>query len=219
MEEQNRQELEKRAPIFEVQAPAAGGYGPDMDDSPRGGLLDYWRMIQRRKGTVLLAAFLGALAAVLYTLPQTPIYQARTTLEVQDINSSSAIPGSKGFLGSEPDPLGQGERRLCGDGPDHFLQSAQPEAGAFGVMSGDVAAARRERSDPSPGPFPSKNRHAGASKVRSSRSTRQWFSPESKCPQESQISDAIERREAWPPREGSTGGVDSGFPASIPRSS
>jgi len=51
-----------------------------------GGLLEYWRILRRHKGTVILAAFLGVLAAVLFTLPQTPVYQGRTTLEIQDLN-------------------------------------------------------------------------------------------------------------------------------------
>ncbi len=53
-----------------------------------GGLLDYWRILRRRKGMLILIAFLGALAGFLITVPQTPIYQARTTLEVQGLNEN-----------------------------------------------------------------------------------------------------------------------------------
>jgi capsular exopolysaccharide synthesis family protein len=60
------------------------------DDRPpepaSSGLLEYWRIFQRRKGTVVLVAFLGTLAGFLFTLPQTPIYQARTTIEIQGVN-------------------------------------------------------------------------------------------------------------------------------------
>lgn len=45
-------------------------------------------MLRRRKGTLLLIACLGLLAAVLLTLPQTPVYQARTTLEIQNLNEN-----------------------------------------------------------------------------------------------------------------------------------
>ncbi len=65
----------------------AAYYGPpDPEDEGRGGLLEYWQILRRRKGTVLLIAFLGTLLGVLVTLPQTPVYQARTSLEIQDLN-------------------------------------------------------------------------------------------------------------------------------------
>jgi len=51
-----------------------------------GGLLEYWRILRRHKGAVILSCFLGLLVAVLITLPQTPVYQGRTTLEIQDLN-------------------------------------------------------------------------------------------------------------------------------------
>jgi len=59
---------------------------PAGNDLPSGGLLEYWRILQRRKGTVILTAFLGLLGGFLYTVPQTPIYQARTLIEIQGLN-------------------------------------------------------------------------------------------------------------------------------------
>jgi capsular exopolysaccharide synthesis family protein len=59
-----------------------------MDDQGPGLLLEYWGMLRRRKGTLLLIAFLGLLGAVLLTLPQTPVYQARTTIEIQNLNQN-----------------------------------------------------------------------------------------------------------------------------------
>lgn len=56
--------------------------------SPSSLLLEYWHIFRRRKGTILIAAFLGVLAGILFTLPQTPIYQARTSLEIQGINEN-----------------------------------------------------------------------------------------------------------------------------------
>ena len=44
-------------------------------------------MIRRRKGTLILIASLGTLAGVLISVPQTPIYQARASIEVQDLNA------------------------------------------------------------------------------------------------------------------------------------
>jgi capsular exopolysaccharide synthesis family protein len=51
-------------------------------------LLEYWYMLRRRKGTLVLIACLGLLAGVLLTLPQTPVYQARTVLEIQNLNQN-----------------------------------------------------------------------------------------------------------------------------------
>jgi capsular exopolysaccharide synthesis family protein len=45
-------------------------------------------MLRRRKGTLVLIAFLGALAGFLLTLPQTPVYQARLSLEIQSLNEN-----------------------------------------------------------------------------------------------------------------------------------
>ena len=65
---------------------------PPRDSSDSGGdeipgLLEYARILGRRKA--VLAAFIvaGGLAATLYTLPQVPIYQAQTTIEIQSINT------------------------------------------------------------------------------------------------------------------------------------
>ena len=73
------QALERRsAPVN-----AGANAGPEA-----GGLLEYWRVIRRRKGTLILIALLGAIAGLLVSLPQTPVYQARTSLEIQDINDN-----------------------------------------------------------------------------------------------------------------------------------
>lgn len=48
----------------------------------------YLRIVLRYKGTVLLVSFLGALAAFLVTIPQTPVYQAKTTFEVHSVNEN-----------------------------------------------------------------------------------------------------------------------------------
>lgn len=53
-----------------------------------GGLIEYWHILRRRKGTVLLFAVLGIIAAILFSLPQTPVYQAQATLEMLNINEN-----------------------------------------------------------------------------------------------------------------------------------
>jgi capsular exopolysaccharide synthesis family protein len=55
---------------------------------PPGSLLEYWRILRRRKGALLLLTFTGGLSTCLFTLPQTPLYQARTSIEVQSLNEN-----------------------------------------------------------------------------------------------------------------------------------
>jgi polysaccharide biosynthesis transport protein len=60
-----------------------------VDDMGSGsGLAEYWRVVARHRGTVLLLLILGALAGFLYTVPQTPIYRAHATIEVQGLNEN-----------------------------------------------------------------------------------------------------------------------------------
>jgi polysaccharide biosynthesis transport protein len=62
-------------------------YPSEYFNGPEGtGLIEYWRIIRRRKGVVLMIALAGLLVGVLITLPQDPVYQARTSLEIQDLN-------------------------------------------------------------------------------------------------------------------------------------
>jgi polysaccharide biosynthesis transport protein len=67
-------------------------YGPPAnsleyaDEVQRGSLIDYWRILYGRKGTLIALAAAGVLAGVLVTLPQSPTYQARTSIEIQDLN-------------------------------------------------------------------------------------------------------------------------------------
>lgn len=60
----------------------------DGQDPGDGGLIEYWNILRRRKGLVLLVTFACALAGFVFTLPQTPVYQAHTTLEVQGLNEN-----------------------------------------------------------------------------------------------------------------------------------
>src|SRR5579884_1429360 len=58
------------------------------EDLETGGLIEYWRIIRRRKGTLILISFLGALTGFLITIPQTPIYQAKTSVEIVGLNDN-----------------------------------------------------------------------------------------------------------------------------------
>lgn len=69
-----------------VAATATAVYSSNDDESEGIGLIEYWRIIRRRKGTVIVLAFAGLVLGLLITLPQTPVYRAKAVLEVQDIN-------------------------------------------------------------------------------------------------------------------------------------
>ncbi len=81
-----------------VSAPLQGGfyYAPRMGYEPAPAtesdslnfLIQGWRTILRNKGTLLLFALGGALLASVITLQLTPIYQARTTIEIQGMNDN-----------------------------------------------------------------------------------------------------------------------------------
>ena len=66
----------------------AGPQPQNDGDGEQGGgdLLQYWRILNRHKGIVVLAALIGVVFAVLVTIPQAPVYQAHATVEVQDTN-------------------------------------------------------------------------------------------------------------------------------------
>ena len=59
-----------------------------LEQADSGGLLDYGRTLWRNKATILIVALLGALAGFLFSLPQTPIFQGRTTLEIETFNEN-----------------------------------------------------------------------------------------------------------------------------------
>src|SRR5216684_3972034 len=86
----NNQQLAPRNPRGHQQPYVdAPYYAPDpADDQETGGLIEYWRILSRRKGTLILIAFAGALAGFLFTLPQTPVYQARTSIEIVELNDN-----------------------------------------------------------------------------------------------------------------------------------
>src|ERR1700737_1364667 len=62
---------------------------PEVSGEPGPGLLpEYLQILRRRKGTLILIVFLGLLTSLLLTLPQTPIYQARASIEIQNLNQN-----------------------------------------------------------------------------------------------------------------------------------
>jgi capsular exopolysaccharide synthesis family protein len=67
----------------------ASAYTHDANDEPEtGGFLAFWRILRRHQGTWIICAFVFALIGFLITLPQTPIYQARTSVEILGLNEN-----------------------------------------------------------------------------------------------------------------------------------
>ena len=54
-------------------------------DSERG-LLDYWRMIMRHKTAIVVASVVTALIGFAVSIPMQPVYRARTSLEILNLN-------------------------------------------------------------------------------------------------------------------------------------
>src|ERR1700736_5708385 len=62
---------------------------PEVFEEPGPGLLpEYLQILRRRKGTLILIVFLGSLTSLLFSLPQTPLYQARWSIEIQNLNEN-----------------------------------------------------------------------------------------------------------------------------------
>jgi polysaccharide biosynthesis transport protein len=59
--------------------------GADISDSS-GGMLDYWRMLNRHRIAIVVMSFFGMLAGFAAGIPVKPVYRARTSLEVLNLN-------------------------------------------------------------------------------------------------------------------------------------
>lgn len=69
--------------------PYLEGSSTDATERTGGGTVaDYWQILRRRKAMLLLVILLGGLTALLLTLPQTPMYQAKASLEVLPVNEN-----------------------------------------------------------------------------------------------------------------------------------
>lgn len=58
----------------------------DTSTQDADGLLAYWRLLMHRKGWIFGFVVLGGVAGVLVSLVQTPVYEARISMEVQNFN-------------------------------------------------------------------------------------------------------------------------------------
>ncbi len=164
-----------------VEAPAR--YAREfVEDAAPGGLLEYWNILRRRKGAVLLFAFTGVLLAVLFTLPQTPVYQARASLEIQAMNQD--------FMNTKQlNPVSDATDYFSSDIQTHIkllqsdtlvervvakLKKTQP--GALSQPAGRIASWRRAFRLPEPAPADARKQAlafvAGSLKLRAAGQTR-----------------------------------------------
>ncbi|MGA2596482.1 MAG: polysaccharide biosynthesis tyrosine autokinase [Bryobacteraceae bacterium] len=74
-------------PVTYTEVPYAAP--PDLSPEPEeAGLFEYLGMLRRRKGTLLLIASIGLLIGFVVTIPQTRIYQAKTSVEILGLNQN-----------------------------------------------------------------------------------------------------------------------------------
>src|ERR1700722_4303719 len=52
------------------------------------GLIEYWRLLLRHKGTIVLSAVAGLVVGFAIGIPLTPVFRARTTIEVLNLNEN-----------------------------------------------------------------------------------------------------------------------------------
>jgi polysaccharide biosynthesis transport protein len=70
------------------QLPVRLQYVSRAEDDTDAGFLGYWRIMFRHKGALVVGGFVGALAGLLIAVPQTPLYQAKVSLEIQGLNEN-----------------------------------------------------------------------------------------------------------------------------------
>ena len=71
-----------------TEIPASAYPRESSGEAEAGGLIEYWRILRRHKGTWIIFAFVGALLGFLVTLPQTPVYRAHTSVEIVGLNDN-----------------------------------------------------------------------------------------------------------------------------------
>src|SRR5688500_5061156 len=71
-----------------AQAPASYGYGSDLTGGHEIHLLDYVKVLHKRRRTVLTAFLIVVGSVCVYTFTATPVYEARVQLLIEKENAS-----------------------------------------------------------------------------------------------------------------------------------
>jgi succinoglycan biosynthesis transport protein ExoP len=85
----NQRPLGPAQPTLAVpQQPNVSGRAQPVEEFSNEGIVVYLRIVVRHRWTVMVIATAGLLAGFFLTLPQTPVYQAHASLEVQGLNEN-----------------------------------------------------------------------------------------------------------------------------------
>src|SRR5260370_13931572 len=135
-----------------------------------GGPIEFWHILRRRKGVLILFVFCGAAIGYLLTLPQTPIYQARTSIEIAGLNDNflntkQVKPVTETGSSSEmadlqtqikillsESLLGRVLDKLAGQFPLPALKNAQKEVKVHGAGQSPILEIALDSADPSTAP-------------------------------------------------------------------
>ncbi len=94
----NERQLVRRDPSIHPAVPVAGPYVPQGQNQTTvdipgiglkrdyAGILEYWQMVRRHKGAIIVAIFLGGVIGFLLTLSAPRVYQSKVTMEIQSLN-------------------------------------------------------------------------------------------------------------------------------------
>ena len=106
---------DNRPTVYRMEEPP-----PQVDNGGSQGydsLLGYWHILVRHKTTLLCFALTGLALAILISLVQTPIYRARTSIEIQDFNAdfmdlNKVDPTNSGANSATPDSYFQTQIKI-----------------------------------------------------------------------------------------------------------
>ncbi|MBV9404990.1 MAG: GumC family protein, partial [Acidobacteriaceae bacterium] len=134
--------------------------GTDAIDEPEtAGLIEYWRILRRHKATWIIFAFVGALAGFLITLPQTPIYQARTSIEIISLNDNflnfkQATPVMENGTASDISEIQTQIKILQSESLlERVIDKLKGNGGSEARLAGRVPAWRKALNLPAPPPI------------------------------------------------------------------
>lgn len=123
-------------PAQYVDSPSGyGAYGEEPEGESS--LLQYWRILRRGKWKLALATVLGLVAAVALTIPQTPLYLGRTSIEIQPLNE---------------DFLNMGKMSPVHESPITDLQMGDIPTQVEILQSDTLVARAADRVSPAPNP-------------------------------------------------------------------
>src|SRR3954452_18596494 len=77
---------QERPGTYPIIGSGSYGYGSYLASSGDGeGIIQYWHLLRRHKLAVVCWMIAGGLIGYLLTAPRTPLYQAKASIEIQDV--------------------------------------------------------------------------------------------------------------------------------------